>query len=265
MSDAPGELVQPGFRAFVARIGGADGRAWIATLPVRLDELASAWGLTLGSELPGGLLACVVEATTADGADAVLKLPSPWACVADELASLRLWQGRGAPSLLAADEERGALLLERIRPGGLALDATAEDVAALLDLLHVTAAHGLPQLELKVRRRLERAVAEGRARGRRLEWAWDALARLAVGAPAPVLVHGDFDERNLLCCGRRGLCAIDPLPAVGDGAYDAAYWVHANGRPGRRARFDAMATALCLDHDGRARLRDWCGIVAVHG
>jgi hypothetical protein len=54
----------PGFRAFVARIGGEGGRAWIATVPDRLAAAASLWGLELGPELPGGLLACVVEATT---------------------------------------------------------------------------------------------------------------------------------------------------------------------------------------------------------
>ena len=77
-----------------------------------------------------------------------------------------------------------------------------------------------------------------------------------------VIVHGDFDERNLLLCARRGLCAIDPLPSAGDGIYDAAYWVHANRRPGRRARFDAMTAAAGLD---RERLKDWCAVIAVHG
>ena len=77
-----------------------------------------------------------------------------------------------------------------------------------------------------------------------------------------MIVHGDFDERNLLTCRRRGLCTIDPLPCAGDGTYDAAYWVHANRRPGRRARFDRIAAAMGLD---RGRLRDWCAVIAVHG
>ena len=80
--------------------------------------------------------------------------------------------------------------------------------------------------------------------------------------PPPVIVHGDFDERNLLLCSRRGLCAIDPLPCSGDGAYDAAYWVHANRRPGRRARFDGIVGAGGYDP---SRLRDWCGVIGVHG
>ncbi len=80
-----------------------------------------------------------------------------------------------------------------------------------------------------------------------------------------MVVHGDFDGRSLLRCDRRGICAVGPRAAAGDPLYDAATWIHDAGRPGRRARFDALATALSLADPGRARLRDWCGIVAVIG
>ena len=257
-----GEPAQPGFRAQVARAGGDDGRAWIAALPGRLQEIAETWGLTLGEELPGGLLACYVEVRTAEGGEAVLKLSSPWARGAGELSALRAWDGRGAPSVLRADEGAGALLLERIRPGSPAEDAGAEDVAQLLSLLHVEPPAALPQLDAIVRERLGRAVAEGRARGPRVEWAWAALTRLSAESRAAALVHGDLGPRSVVRCARRGLCAIEPLPCSGDPAYDAASWIHANGRPGRRARFEALADATGLD---RSRLRDWCGVIAVHG
>lgn len=257
-----GESGHPEFRALVARVGGDDGRAWIASLPGRLQEIADTWGLALGEELPGGSLACCVEATTADGGEAVLKLSSPWARCADELSALRAWDGRGAPAVLRADEDAGIVLLERIRPGSPAADASAEDVAALLSLLRVEPPAALPPLDAIVRERVERAVAEERAQGPRVEWAWAALTRLSADAPAAALVHGDLDHRNLVRCARRGLCVIDPLPCAGDPAYDAAAWIHANGRPGRRARFEALADATDLD---RSRLRDWCGVIAVHG
>jgi streptomycin 6-kinase len=116
-----------------------------------------------------------------------------------------------------------------------------------------------------VETRIATAEAEGRANTQRLAWARHALDRLGAGSPPPLLVHGDFDERNLLTCARRGLCAIDPLPCAGDSLYDAASWIHGNGRTGRRARFDGLAAALALDAEECARLRDWCGLVAVHG
>jgi streptomycin 6-kinase len=265
MGEVAHEVVHPGFRAFVARIGGEEGRAWIATVPDRLAAAASLWGLEVGTEIPGGLLACVVEATTADGREAVLKLPSRWARGADEVRALRAWGGRGAPQLLADDAEIGATLIERIRPGDHADDLEAATVGALLRTIAVAPTAGAPALGAMVDRRIANAEADGRSSPKRLAWARETLARLEAEPPPPVLVHGDFDERNILLCTRRGVCAIDPLVAAGDPLYDAANWIHGTGKPGRRARFDDLADALDLDRDARARLRDWCGVIAVHG
>ncbi len=240
-------------------------REWGASVPSRLERLAAAWRLTLGAEVPASSSACVVMVTTRSGGEAVLKLAAPWARGADEAAALRAWGGSGAPCLLADDAEAGAVLLERIRPGAPAKDEEPADVAALLSRLHVPPPEGLTALDEIVERRLESTVREQRASARQLEWAATARERCRVGAPAPVLVHGHFDEGNLLRCRRRSLCAIDPSPAAGDPLYDAASWIHAAGRPGRRARFDSFAAALSLDDPSRARLRDWCGIVAVLG
>jgi streptomycin 6-kinase len=257
-----GEVVEPTFRSSVTRLVGAEARAWLVELPRLAAELAELWQLELGPELPGGLLASVRAVRRADGSDAVLKLGGPWDRTADEIVCLRHWSGGPTPSLLESDEARDALLLERIAPGTPATDADADAVASLLRRLQLPAPAELRPLAATVRRRLDRAEHEGRASGARLEWARAAVDRLDRDAPLAVIVHGDFDERNLLRCSRRGLCAIDPLPCAGDGTYDAAYWVHANRRSGRRARFDGIAAAA--DYDP-SRLRDWCGVIAVHG
>lgn len=225
-----------------------------------LREIADTWSLKLGEELPGGGLACRVEATTADGGEVVLKLWPPWAWDADELSALRAWGGCRAPAVLRVDEEAGIVLLERIRPGTPAADADPSDVAEVLRSLHIAPPDGLPSLEAVVWRRLEQAA--GRVTAPRLDWAHSALERLLAGAPDPLLLHGSFDATTLVRCARRGLCAVDARPCAGDPAYDAATWIHAGGRPGRRARFEALAAAAGLD---RARLRDWCGVIAVHG
>jgi streptomycin 6-kinase len=204
-------------------------------------------------------------ATTSSGGEAVLKLTAPWARGADEAAALRAWGGNGAPCLLNDDAEVGAILLERIRPGSPATGEEPAEVAALLSRLHVPPPEGLPALDEIVGRGLESAMRERRASARRLQWAATAHERCRAGAPASVLVHGHLDEGNLLHCRSRTLCAIDPSPAAGDPLYDAASWIHAAGRPGRRARFDALTAALSLDEPSGARLRDWCGIVAVLG
>jgi streptomycin 6-kinase len=255
--------VEPSFRAFVARTFGEDGRRWLETLPALTEELAGRWQLTLGRELPGGVLACVRTATTADGREVVLKIGGPFFSVRKEAAALRAWAGRSAPELLEADEDAGALLLERIVPGSTAADAGAAEVAAVLRDLHAAAPPaGLREIGDAAQRRVLRALEQGRTSGYKADWALAKVAELE-REPAPsVLLHGDFDERNLLRCARRGLVAIDPLPCVGDPAYDAGYWAHANRRPGRRARTTAISDALGLDV---ARVRGWCAVVAIHG
>jgi streptomycin 6-kinase len=257
-----GEVVEPTFRSSVTRLVGEEAREWLARLPALEAEIAARWCLTLGDELPGGKLASVRAARRADGTEAVLKLAGPWDRTADEIACLRLWGGEPAPALLEADEERGAILLERIAPGERMTDADPESVASVLAGIHLPDPLGLRSLHATVARRLDRAEHDGRASGLRLDWARTAVERLHEDVPAAVVVHGDFDDRNLLTCARRGLCAIDPLPCSGDGVYDAAYWVHANRRPGRRARFEAILAAAGLD---RERLKDWCAVIAVHG
>ena len=111
-----------------------------------------------------------------------------------------------------------------------------------------------------MRERLETARGAGRPQ-HKIEWAIDKAAELERSTRQEVLVHGDFDERNLLWS-TRGLVAIDPWPCVGDPAYDAGYWVHGNRRPGRRARLEAIVAATGLE---RERVRDWAAVIGVHG
>lgn len=257
-----GEVVHETFRAFVARQFGAAGRAWLDSLPKAAAAAAAEWGLELGRELPGGVLAYVLEVRTRDGEEAVLKIAGPWDRPRDEISCLRRWAGVPAPRLLHADPDRGALLLERIRPATIATDATAAQVARLLTAVHLEPPTGLRRLADVVRRRLARAVEQERVKPERAATALETLEKLERTSPPPRLLHGDFDERNVLHCERRGLVAIDPLPAAGDPAYDAAYWAHANRRPGARERAEAIAAELALDE---LRVRRWLGVVAVHG
>jgi len=255
------ESVEETSRAFIARHFGAEGRSWLAQLPSTLAEIARRWELELGPALQGGLMSSVQLVTTADGKTAVLKIAGPWSPTQDEAAALRSWGGGGpTPTLLRADIAAGALLLERIEPATSGVDATADEVAGVLQVLHVPPPAGLPNLPDLVQERLETARHAGRP-GHKLEWALAKLTQLEESPQPQVLVHGDFDERNLLWS-TRGLVAIDPWPCAGDPAYDAAYWVHGNRRPGRRARLEAIVAATGLPRD---RVRDWAAVIGVHG
>jgi streptomycin 6-kinase len=254
------ETVAETSHAFIARHFGDEGRAWLASLPEALATMTRRWQLELGPPLPGGLLAAVHLVTRTDGSQAVLKVGGPWSRTRDEIAALRAWKGGPAPAVLLADEDAGAVLLERIEPGSRPSSASANEVAILLPELHIAPFDGIPTLAEVVGERLEKARREGRQTSK-LAWAFAKLADLERDTPPAVLLHGDFDERNMLVCSRRGLVAIDPVPCAGDPAYDAGYWVHSNRLPGRRARLDALVS---LGFD-RTRVRDWAAVVGVHG
>jgi len=262
MASRHAETVTETARAFIARHFGETGRAWLAELPAVIEDLARRWRLEVGPPLHGGLMSAVHIVTRADGSSAVLKVGGPWSPRLDEALALRTWDGGPTPALLESDTESGALLLERVEPGTAIGDAAPADVARLLRSLHVRPPlDRLPTLGELVHDRLVSARPTGRTDDK-LAWAFAKVAELEQGAPTPVLLHGDLDERNLLHCKQRGVAAIDPWPCLGDPAYDAGHWVHGNRRPGRRARLDAIAAATGLP---RERVRDWAAVVGVHG
>jgi len=266
----PGDLSR-----FVARHFGARGRAWLERVPALVDRAAAGWGLEIEGALGGGLLSCVLAAHTRDGEPVVLKIAGPWVAADREAAALEHWGGGPAPRLLGFDEDRSALLLERIWPGGTALDEPCHRVARLITALHAvpptrSQIASLPSLAEVVEERLAAAGAEAAARSAaesaaltaRLQWARAAARELLSGfAGAPVLLHGDLEQRNVLRCQRRVLAAIDPMPCIGDPAYDAAYWA-AEGREtgGIEQRCHSLAGHMRLDP---AWVRRWASIITL--
>jgi streptomycin 6-kinase len=128
--------LQPLTRGRVERLGET-GRAWVEDLPRVLTGLADRWHLELARALPGGSASYVVAATTVDGQQRVLKVPTPdlapQARVARVLAAA---DGRGHVRLHAHDPASGALLLERL---GEQLERTPlppeDKIVALCDTL----------------------------------------------------------------------------------------------------------------------------------
>lgn len=94
--------------------GGAD---WLERLQRLASECAEEWRLRLGAPFEPATVSLVVPATLPDGSEAVLKLAFPEPESARESDALAAWDGRGAVRLLARDEVRSALLVERCLPG----------------------------------------------------------------------------------------------------------------------------------------------------
>jgi streptomycin 6-kinase len=51
------------------------------------------------------------------------------------------------------------------------------------------------------------------------------LGQLAEPGPTEVLLHGDFHHANILSAEREPWLAIDPLPMIGDPAYDCVQYL----------------------------------------
>ena len=110
LMQALGDLTAPDFAA----AGSPDGRAWMAALPALSGHLARQWDLTVTSEwLRHGYNAVVLPAAQG-GRPLALKLTWPPDQARGEAEALAAWRGRGAVDLVAADPQRGALLLERL-------------------------------------------------------------------------------------------------------------------------------------------------------
>jgi streptomycin 6-kinase len=91
---------------------------WLRDLPGSVAEIEREWSITVGRSDEDPTEAFVAEATLDDGTPAVLKVHIPRAGdhARHEITVLRLAAGNGCARLLRADEDRGALLLERLGP-----------------------------------------------------------------------------------------------------------------------------------------------------
>lgn len=261
----------------------ADAATWHARLPRRIARYARRWSLDVAPPFPDLSYAYVAPAARADGSAAVLKLAVPDAELTSQVAALRAYAGRGSVRLLRADAARGALLLERLRPG-TPLTALAAD-----DPLEAT------RVAARVMRRLWRPPptgarafptvaqwAAGLARLRRahaggtgplpadlVETAEAWFARLVPSMAAPVLLHGDLHPGNILRATREPWLAIDPKGVVGEPAYEVGALLRnltpaelASPPPDRAVavRADVLAAELGLD---RRRMLGWSLAQAV--
>jgi streptomycin 6-kinase len=210
-------------------------------------ECAAEWGLSLEEpfETPRSL---VVPA-----GDVVLKVNADWHFEAEhEAEALALWNGRGAVRLVARDDERRALLMERCRPGTQLWDAGENEIAVVRELL--------PRLSLEPEAHPFRSVADEADRwirelpqrhepSRLLDAALDVFR--TVDRHARYLVNQDLHGGNVLRAEREPWLVVDPKPLVGEREVDAVGPLRNADDP--RPWIDALAD---LGYD-RERLWGW--------
>jgi streptomycin 6-kinase len=254
---------------------GQEGSDWLEALPAVVAALAARWGLTVGEPFgDDGAVSWVAPATTRGGSQAVLKVFLPGLENQHEAEALRHYGGRGAVRLL--ENEPGALLLERLRPGTSLWqlhddDEAARIVAGLLGQLWHTPGDGHPFRTLAgdAMRWSDEIPAAWSALGRPFERELAALggtlaAELAQSQGEQVVLHQDLHGGNVLRAERSPWLAIDPKPLVGEREFDLASLIRdtrerIDERLVRR-RLDLLSELLELD---RERMRRWAIVHAL--
>lgn len=256
-------MVHPGLAWLEA---SPEGRAWLARLPQLMRECEDAWGLANAAPPFTYAFASLVYPVIADGKPAVLKIQFPDRESEHEANALELLDGGGAARLLARDDERRALLLERILPGTSlnGEDGALDVILSLLPRHWKPAGEPIHTLEEEAARWAATLEDEWEERGRPcerrlLDAALDALRELPPTQGEQVLVNQDLHPDNVLASARREpWLVIDPKPLVGERELSAAPVVRApelgHGRRQVLDRFDRVTGELGLD---RERARGW--------
>jgi streptomycin 6-kinase len=192
--------------------------------------LQQRWALSLdrpfGSEDVSG--AWVAPAHLADARTAVLKLGMPHMEGEHEIAGLRFWNGDPTIRLFEADEQLGAMLLERCQPGTAlrSLPEPEQDavIARLVNRLWRLPPPGHPfrPLSALIGYWSSETLADVD------NWSDPGLVRqgfavfenLLQTSRTEVLLATDLHAGNILQAEREPWLVIDPKPFVGDPAYD---------------------------------------------
>ncbi|MFI1504480.1 aminoglycoside phosphotransferase family protein [Streptomyces sp. NPDC020597] len=247
------------------KYNGPAGHAFITALPDLAQSFLDRWQLRLDGPSMHGVSALVLPVTTADGANAVLKLQILDEESAGEPVALRLWNGDHAVRLLRHDEPTGTMLLERLDPTRMLshLDDVHEAVLVIADLLtHLTALAApehmrrLDDIAHAMLEQTPRALEHVPDRAdRRLIADCAAALSEVVAEPGDRLLHWDLHYENVLAADRARWLAIDPKPLAGDPGFELLPAIVDRYDPADvHWRFDALTATLGLDRD---RARAW--------
>jgi streptomycin 6-kinase len=215
---------------------GEEGRRWLRGLGHLIGELERSWGVVVGHTLEGGSESYVATARPDSGHAAVVKLVMPpYEPFAGEVRTLLAAEGRGYARLLNQDEDRHAMLQERLGPSlresGLPVSARAEILCATLENAWETPAPpGLPSGKEKARWLSRFISATWEVLGRPCSrpaveqaLAFAASREAAFDPTVSVLVHGDAHDANALQAlegTQKRYKLVDPDGLLAEPAYD---------------------------------------------
>lgn len=203
------------------------GERFLADLPALIGEASRRWELEDVKPVPNLSYNFVAFAKQGNG-DVILKIGVPNPELNSEMQALKLFNGEGACQLLDFDEEKGCLLIERLRPGKLLADVEDDD-----ERTHIA---------IEVMQKIWHSVSENGRFIRLVDWfaelenirpqfnggtdpfRKEVLERVESFLPdlfagEHLLIHGDFHHFNILSS-ERGWLAIDPKGVIGPAGYE---------------------------------------------
>jgi len=192
----------------------------------RVQAKAVEWKVALDEirETPTSLLGFGVR----DGAGVVLKVTKQAGDESHSGEVLRAYGGVGAARVYEA--EYGALLLERLEPGGQLVDVVKRDgderaTQILAEVISRLAGHQAPIQCPSVAdwgRGFDRYLSSGDQQIPRtlVTEAHEIYQELASSQRTTMLLHGDLQHYNVLFDNKHGWIAIDPKGVVGELEYD---------------------------------------------
>jgi streptomycin 6-kinase len=225
----------------------------VTELPRLFAECVEQWSLEPEEPIDTG------HSLVVPAGDAFLKLNLPDEESEHEAEALARWNGVGAARLLARDDERRALLIERLRPGTqlweLPDEEATEIAAGVLEQLWIEAVEPFRWLENLAAHWVDE-LPRTQLDPKLVDRAVSFMREAAPTQRESVLLHQDFHGGNVLLSAR-GWLAIDAKPVVGEREFDVASLIR-DRRPATKAqmerRIDYLVDRLGLDPE---RTRGW--------
>jgi streptomycin 6-kinase len=235
---------------------------WLTRVPGLVTDCCKEWGLRVGEPYAQGAAGYTTRAELSDETPVVLKIIFPHHEAEHEPDALEVWDGNGAVRLLAWDEERWAMLIERCEPGTLLAHTDPESaldvLIGLLPRLWKPAGPPFRPLADEAAWWVDTLPAEWERAGRPfdgkiLDEAIDLLETLSQSQGEQVLLHQDLHSDNVLAAKREPWLVIDPKPLVGEREFALAPIVRdfelGHTRRDALHRVDRITSELGLDRE----------------